>query len=115
VTEPRVTALVAAQDLDAHAFLGAGVVGHVKVCIHLDHDRKTFPFPVGDASQMRSSKNASSRRRQPRHQPVVAAASVRGACLPTRSSRQFLFFDNGRVSMISTVSPMRVSLFSSWT
>src|SRR5438128_2263684 len=33
----------------------------------------------------------------------------------TRSKRQFLVFDSGRVSMISTVSPIRDSFCSSWT
>src|SRR5690606_11331573 len=37
VADAGVTALGAAEHLDAHHFLGAGVVGHVEVALHLDH------------------------------------------------------------------------------
>src|SRR5690606_8504473 len=37
VADAGVAALGAAQHLDAHHFLGAGVVGHAQVALHLDH------------------------------------------------------------------------------
>src|SRR5262249_19538647 len=46
---------------------------------------------------------------------VVVGTASPTPCLTTRNSRQCLVFDSGRVSMISTVSPTRDSLFSSWT
>src|SRR5579884_1030576 len=41
----------AAQHLDAHALLGTGVVGHIQVCIHLNHDvtRSLYSFAAGSA------------------------------------------------------------------
>src|SRR5437588_9396015 len=46
---------------------------------------------------------------------VSATATLAGALVTIRRSRQHLFFDKGRVSMISTVSPACVSFFSSCT
>jgi hypothetical protein len=37
VAQVRHPALVPAEHLDAHDFLGAGVVGHVHVRVHLNH------------------------------------------------------------------------------
>src|SRR5262249_18263561 len=47
VAQAGVTAARPAQPLDAHAFLGAGVVGYVEVRIHLDHRRSPITFHRG--------------------------------------------------------------------
>src|SRR5437899_46909 len=46
ITEPRVAPPRAAQNLNAHAFLGARVIGHIQVRIHLNHRRPSFPTPT---------------------------------------------------------------------
>src|SRR6266404_2936449 len=38
------------QDLDAHAFLCARVVGHIQVCVHLNHLPPSFPTPTQQAT-----------------------------------------------------------------
>ena len=46
---------------------------------------------------------------------LLGAAAWVGALFTTRTKRQHLSFDMGRASMISIVSPMCDSFFSSWT
>src|SRR5262249_9983726 len=110
--------LGAAEYLDAHAFLGAGVVGHVKIRIHLNHGTPTIPIahhraPGGSVSCLRQTTNvlqlytaggASS----------LGAAACAGAFFTTRTRRHRFSFDIGLASIISTVSPARDSFCSSW-
>ena len=46
---------------------------------------------------------------------VEVTTGVPGALVTTRTSRHDLVLDSGRVSMISTVSPVCDSFCSSWT
>src|SRR5207247_234503 len=48
IAQPGIAALVAAEDFDAHAFLGASVIGDVQIRIHLNHD---FTFRPDFASR----------------------------------------------------------------
>src|SRR5262245_13552767 len=99
VPQPRIPAPRAAQHLDAHALLGAGIVGHIDVRIHLDH---VSPSPAGPECGSHTV-------------GVSATWTLAGALVTTRISRQHFCLDSGRVSMISTVSPTWASFFSSWT
>src|SRR5690606_2885607 len=81
VADTGVAALGAAEHLDAHHFLGAGVVCHVEVALHLDH---------GSAS------------------PYSAARET------ISTTRQFLVFDIGAISVSRTTSPSLQALSASW-
>src|SRR4029077_12302640 len=43
ITQAGVAPTRAAQYLNAHTFLGAGVIRVIEVCVHLNHDQPSFP------------------------------------------------------------------------
>src|SRR3546814_18688401 len=66
VANAGVPALGAAEHLDAHHFLGAGVVGHVEVALHLDHGSASFIRPRARRSRPRASSWSSTDRKSTR-------------------------------------------------
>src|SRR5262249_39744435 len=104
IAQSGVALAAAAQDFDAHAFLGPGVVGNIEVRIHLNPDGlpSSFFASVCWAGFGLSSSGS-----------VEISTVAPGALVTMRTSRQCLVFDRGRLSMISTVSPLCDSFFSS--
>src|SRR3546814_7203145 len=65
VADAGVAALGAAEHLDAHHFLGAGVVSHVEVALHLDHGSASLIRPRARRSRPRASSWSSTSVRSP--------------------------------------------------
>src|SRR5579872_1002653 len=96
VAQPGVTAARAAQHLDAHAFLGAGVVGHVEVRIHLDHRQPTiaaivaFRSAKGRPFAERKATILVTRPPAPAVPPRPLAAAPSSRCAPAASSSSWI-------------------------
>ena len=134
---PLVVRGAAAEDLEAHDFLGPGVVGHVEPSLHLDHGTprrdvsesvlagqgSKLPMGPGRGRPSPSLRAAAGDRsfleRAGSGWTAVLAASpspARACWAPGRTIRTIrhrLSLESGRVSMISTRSPTWVSLVSS--
>src|SRR5262249_35794040 len=111
----------AAEHLDAHAFLGAGVVRDVEVGVLLDHGFTGFsrgaaaglvPRPPGPRLNGPHLGGAGASAGE--GTSAGGAGAPVGALVTPGTSRQRFSLESGRLSMISTVSPTCDSLFSSW-
>ena len=124
---PGVAPPGAAQHLDAHAFLGAGVVGHVQVRIHLNHDMSndlpccqikitgsSRPMQFVSPGQLRKQPSTVcwsrliktlSSCRGPDVQPPSTVGAAVAALVHDRAPAASVCLGQRPVSMISTVSP----------
>src|SRR5208283_1825446 len=105
--------------------LGTAVVRHVHISVFLNHEQPSFRLPSrlfsstddslgGAGSHGPSSLLCYPGGGVPGTAPTTSAGgAATGARVTTRTSRQFLLLDSGRVSMISTVSPTCDSFCSS--
>ena len=117
---PLVARGAAAEDLEAHHFLGPGVVGHVEPRLHLDHgtdypcadariDWSGGPAPPIPVRRSPGRRGLASIDRLDSGRFAASSSPARACWAPWRTIRTIrhrLSFDSGRVSMISTMSPM---------
>src|SRR3546814_11524661 len=80
VANSGVAALGAAEHLDAHHFLGTGVVSHVEVALHLDHGSASLLRPRAGRSRPRASSWSSTSVRS----PPPGRRRLRSTCLRRR-------------------------------